>query len=331
MPREVLQLPENKRCADCGARDPRWASVNIGVLICDACSGIHRKLGTHITQVRSVTLDEWRPEWVRTVTQVGNARGKAFYEHSVQEGERYHGCAELAGGGDRISKAHGLLLEQWIRAKYEEKRFAPGSAREPREEVNHESCKDVAAEAGTPGSTSWDNLPPPPGGRRTETEEVWRNPSSWPAPSTESAPTAGWQVQSAWPLAVDEHLLGCWPSSAEVPGWLSFGSPRGPATWPERPDGWLEAPCAPVEGQQPGRHPLTGQAAAIVEPHFAADSAALLSRPEEDAPRMRRRRSASVNSFEADPDPQAASCFPCLLGGLISTTKRDGYERFSNM
>lgn len=31
--------------------------INIGVLVCIECSGIHRSLGTHISKVRSVALD----------------------------------------------------------------------------------------------------------------------------------------------------------------------------------------------------------------------------------------------------------------------------------
>ena len=39
--------------------DPDWASLNLGSLICIECSGIHRNLGTHISKVRSLELDDW--------------------------------------------------------------------------------------------------------------------------------------------------------------------------------------------------------------------------------------------------------------------------------
>lgn len=32
----------NGQCGDCGQPDPRWASINLGVLLCIECSGIHR-------------------------------------------------------------------------------------------------------------------------------------------------------------------------------------------------------------------------------------------------------------------------------------------------
>lgn len=43
---------------------PRWASWNLGVFLCIRCAGIHRKLGTHISRVKSVNLDKWTDEQI---------------------------------------------------------------------------------------------------------------------------------------------------------------------------------------------------------------------------------------------------------------------------
>ena len=43
---------------------PRWASWNLGCFFCLTCAGIHRRLGTHISKVKSVTLDSWTPEQI---------------------------------------------------------------------------------------------------------------------------------------------------------------------------------------------------------------------------------------------------------------------------
>lgn len=39
--------------------DPEWASLNLGILICIECSGVHRNLGSHLSRVRSILLDDW--------------------------------------------------------------------------------------------------------------------------------------------------------------------------------------------------------------------------------------------------------------------------------
>jgi hypothetical protein len=62
---EFVRLKEeNQICADCTAKDPTWASVNIGCFICTQCAGVHRSLGTHISFVLSCRLDKWRPDQV---------------------------------------------------------------------------------------------------------------------------------------------------------------------------------------------------------------------------------------------------------------------------
>eukprot|EP00930_Biecheleria_cincta_P094324 TRINITY_DN8531_c0_g1_i2.p1 TRINITY_DN8531_c0_g1~~TRINITY_DN8531_c0_g1_i2.p1 ORF type:complete len:691 (+),score=93.26 TRINITY_DN8531_c0_g1_i2:23-2074(+) len=67
-------LPGNKQCADCGAPDPDWASVNQGSLICIDCAGTHRSLGAHISKVKSTRLDTWKPEELEAfLSKGGNA------------------------------------------------------------------------------------------------------------------------------------------------------------------------------------------------------------------------------------------------------------------
>ncbi|XVF87565.1 hypothetical protein PTKIN_Ptkin18bG0130600 [Pterospermum kingtungense] len=103
----LLKLPENRECADCKSKAPRWASVNLGIFICMQCSGIHRSLGVHISKVRSATLDTWLPEQVSFIQSMGNEKSNNYWE------------AELPPNCDRVG------IENFIRAKYVEKRWIP--------------------------------------------------------------------------------------------------------------------------------------------------------------------------------------------------------------
>jgi hypothetical protein len=55
----VDQDPANRKCFECGAARPLWASVNNGIMICLSCSGFHRDLGVQASILRSVSLDMW--------------------------------------------------------------------------------------------------------------------------------------------------------------------------------------------------------------------------------------------------------------------------------
>merc|ERR1712050_754102 len=87
-------------------------------------------IGTHISKVKSVSIDDWKPEWINTCRNIGNDRAKAFYEHSVPPGVKYNSKVEISGG-DRVDVQEAKKLEAWIRAKYESKEFAPPVEDEP--------------------------------------------------------------------------------------------------------------------------------------------------------------------------------------------------------
>lgn len=85
---QLLKLEGNRRCCDCSARGPTWASVNLGLFVCLNCSGIHRSLGTHLSKVRSTTLDTWLPEQVEFISKLGNVRANVYWEASLPSGFR---------------------------------------------------------------------------------------------------------------------------------------------------------------------------------------------------------------------------------------------------
>jgi hypothetical protein len=73
----------NRICADCGAPEPDWASINLGITFCIDCCGIHRGLGVHISKCRGTTLDEWNTALIDLVVGIGNAKSNALWEATL--------------------------------------------------------------------------------------------------------------------------------------------------------------------------------------------------------------------------------------------------------
>eukprot|EP00929_Paragymnodinium_shiwhaense_P115146 TRINITY_DN8381_c0_g1_i1.p1 TRINITY_DN8381_c0_g1~~TRINITY_DN8381_c0_g1_i1.p1 ORF type:complete len:434 (-),score=78.88 TRINITY_DN8381_c0_g1_i1:121-1356(-) len=77
---EAVNREENKNCADCKRRGAPWASVNLGIFVCEECSGWHMKLGVHVSMIKSPSLHSWKPEWIDMCRKVGNRIGNDYYE-----------------------------------------------------------------------------------------------------------------------------------------------------------------------------------------------------------------------------------------------------------
>ncbi|OQD70573.1 hypothetical protein PENDEC_c022G00505 [Penicillium decumbens] len=75
----IRTVPGNDRCADCDALTPGWASWNMGIFLCMRCATIHRKLGTHISKVKSLSMDTWSSEQVDSMKSHGNLLMNKIY------------------------------------------------------------------------------------------------------------------------------------------------------------------------------------------------------------------------------------------------------------
>lgn len=132
----ICRSSDNMFCADCGARGPRWSSVKLGILICPQCAGIHRKVGTHISFVQSITIDKWKLEWVELVEKIGNRISNMYFEASVPEHIKKPAPSDTHNtGGDIIDSVQAAKLEKWIRNKYELKLFVREGTRDPKDLV----------------------------------------------------------------------------------------------------------------------------------------------------------------------------------------------------
>jgi len=108
----LREISSNKLCADCRAPDPDWSSINLGIVVCIECSGIHRSLGVHISKVRSLPLDEWGLELVEMMKAIGNEQANLIWEANLPPDFR-----RVFPEDDREAK------KEFILAKYASKNF----------------------------------------------------------------------------------------------------------------------------------------------------------------------------------------------------------------
>jgi len=82
----ILKLPGNTECAECSCKYPDWSSINLGVMICTECAGIHRGLGTHISKVRSIEMDVWPEQQLINFFRLGgNTKVNLHWEASLKK------------------------------------------------------------------------------------------------------------------------------------------------------------------------------------------------------------------------------------------------------
>ncbi|KAL4781160.1 hypothetical protein BJX76DRAFT_23018 [Aspergillus varians] len=81
----------NHWCADCNSTSKvEWVSINLGIVLCIECSGIHRSLGTHVSKIRSLTLDvhSFSNDIVEILLQVGNRVSNMVWEATLDQCEK---------------------------------------------------------------------------------------------------------------------------------------------------------------------------------------------------------------------------------------------------
>jgi len=93
----ILRHPSNKICADCPETRPTWISFIkpqqtfalgskvMASFVCLECAGLHRKMGTHICVVRSISHDQFEAKDVDCAEYSGNEVVNEIFEGHLQK------------------------------------------------------------------------------------------------------------------------------------------------------------------------------------------------------------------------------------------------------
>jgi len=122
-----LKNQENQFCADCKRPNPTWASMNLGVFICIKCSGCHREIGVHITKIKSINLDLWPPKILNDFGKINNKIANNYWEYNLPKDFDFNRIRE-----------NDFRLQEFIRDKYEYKKWVNKELEEPMEKINRE-------------------------------------------------------------------------------------------------------------------------------------------------------------------------------------------------
>ena len=216
--------PENRFCADCHSKNPRWASTNLGVFICIKCAGIHRSIGTHITKVKSISLDGWEESQIAVMRKVGNTNGRRIWEATMPENVQRERPNENASSS---------VLDHWIRAKYERKMYFSQAAYN---EVFNGGPRAAPAAAAAPRAAPQAiaaPAPKPTGGVRSDLLFDTSAPAAAPVPAPASSsfdslfgvPVSAPPVAAAAPAAAPAGGRPRAPSGGSSTSSVVFGAP----------------------------------------------------------------------------------------------------------
>uniref|UniRef100_A0A8C1JQN0 Arf-GAP with SH3 domain, ANK repeat and PH domain-containing protein 3 n=1 Tax=Cyprinus carpio TaxID=7962 RepID=A0A8C1JQN0_CYPCA len=117
---DIRRMPGNNVCCDCGAPDPSWISINLGILTCIECSGIHREMGVHYSRIQSLSLDELGTSELLLARNMGNSGFNEIVE------------ANLPSPSVKPSAESDMAIrKEFIISKYMEWQFAQRSGGSP--------------------------------------------------------------------------------------------------------------------------------------------------------------------------------------------------------
>ena len=252
--KQLQALPANRICADCGDkgnRVVRFASVKLGVFLCNQCYAAHRQLGAHITRGKVIGMDNFTAADVELLERIGNERANAQYEASLPAGAKPppSPCNGCSGCGDCRQRL------DYITDKYERKRWYSDSCTA----VAQPSLRACAPAMPAPAHVQSQATPHTAGDARSSSWAFFDVPAPAPAPAPVPVP-----VPTPAPAPAPAPTSAPTSASASCTSDILsfFHDPAGSAnTLPASSNAAFIAAditCSTASQQQSGGHSLNG-------------------------------------------------------------------------
>ncbi|OAF66989.1 hypothetical protein A3Q56_05227 [Intoshia linei] len=108
-------------CDDCGDVDVYWCSLNLGVFICNQCAIVHRKLGRHISNIKTIYRGRWHPNLIKLITKLNTQGSNDFWEYFLSQPQRMSPDINATYKPNKDSTL--TVKEKFINSKYLDVRF----------------------------------------------------------------------------------------------------------------------------------------------------------------------------------------------------------------
>ncbi|CAI9100293.1 OLC1v1037258C1 [Oldenlandia corymbosa var. corymbosa] len=170
--RNLLKLPDNRRCINCNSLGPQYVCTNFWTFVCTNCSGIHREF-TH--RVKSISMAKFTSQEVSALQGGGNASAKEIYlkewdpqRQSLPDGSNVerlrdfikHVYVERRYSGERSSEKPPRGKMGGTEDSYENRRndsFQSGSRSPPYDDANERRLSDRLSSGGRSPAYEQDN------------------------------------------------------------------------------------------------------------------------------------------------------------------------------